>query len=467
MTSRLILGVFLAAVLATLHCHDAESVQQDPVETEAEEALLGYLRIDTSNPPGNETAGAKYLQALLAKEGIAAELIGPNPQRQSLYARLRSGSPEKALVLLHHIDVVPVNTAEWTKPAFAGLRSGGYLWGRGALDVKSLGIAQAMAMIDLKRRNVPLKRDVILLAVADEEMGGAVGAQAVLGSRPELFADVGYVLNEGGYNETVVDYVALFGIEVQQKVPLWLRITVKGQSGHAAAPPDDGGPLARLVRILTDIQNIESSYRLTPAVKRHFHEAGKARPVGDARGDYQRTITEPIDPKQAATSLSPGYRALLRDTIAITRITGGSCVNCIPATASADLDIRLIEDTKPEAMLTRIREIVGKRGEVEVVLQGEPGPASPTDTPLFQTLTRVFKSAEPKAVVAPTVSAGTSDSRFFRSRGITAYGIAPFKVNYYDADTVHGNDERIRARFFSEGVRLMRRIVIDFCAKTP
>jgi acetylornithine deacetylase/succinyl-diaminopimelate desuccinylase-like protein len=191
------------------------------MDREAEDALVSYLRIDTTNPPGNETAGAQFLQQLFAKDGIDAQLIGSNPARQSIYARLSSGTSEKALLLLHHIDVVPVAMNEWSKPPFSGLRSNGYIWGRGALDIKSLGIAEAMAMIDLKRRHAALKRDIIYLGVADEELGGLHGCKELLEKHPELFSNVGFVLNEAGYNETIVDKITFWGIEVQQKVPLF------------------------------------------------------------------------------------------------------------------------------------------------------------------------------------------------------------------------------------------------------
>src|SRR6202011_1641124 len=183
---------------------------------------------------------------VLAKEGIESRLVGSDPNRQSLYARLSSGSNEKALILLHHIDVVPAVAAEWTKPPFAGLRSNGYLWGRGALDIKSLGIAELLAFADLKRRKLPLVRDVIYLAVADEELGGTHGCRELLETHPELFANAGYVLNESGYNETIVDKVTFWGIEVQQKVPLFLRVHVKGPAGHSATPPENGGVLLQL-----------------------------------------------------------------------------------------------------------------------------------------------------------------------------------------------------------------------------
>jgi len=462
-----LLFLLLAAALVPLNCRRATGSAVDPLDAEARRILTDYIRIDTSNPPGNETAGANYLRQLLAKEGIESQLIGSDPNRRSLYARLRSGTNEKALVLMHHIDVVPVAATEWTKPPFGGVESGGYLFGRGALDIKSLGVAELMALIEIKRLKLPLRRDIIYFAVADEEAGGLRGCKALLDEHPELFANAGYVLNEGGYNETIVDKVAFWGIETQQKLPLWLRVRVSGAPGHGAAPPDDGGTIGRLVRALAKIQEIETPYRLTPPAQRYF--AALAKTKNDYRGDAMRALKEPIDVEQLKKSLSPGYRSLLHDTIAITRVNGGTSLNSLPAHATADLDIRLLPDETPDAMIATVRSAVtaaaGKRGEVDVLVTAAPVPESTPNTDLFRVLTRQFQKAEAGSTVATTLGGGTSDSRFFRAKGIVAYGIAPFKVNYYDADTVHGNDERIRLNFFTEGTHLVRSIVREFCAR--
>ena len=322
-----------------------------------------------------------------------------------------------------------------------------------------------MAIADLKRRNVPLRRDIIYLGVADEETGGLAGCRELLEQHPELFANVGFVLNEGGSSETVVDKVTVWGIETQEKVPLWVRITMEGQAGHAASPPDGGGVLARLVHCLEQISKIPAPYRLTPSVERYFRAMGKTR--SDERGAVLREIRDPIDAARVERVLPMGYRSLLHDTLAITRIEGGSCTNCLPARATADIDIRVLDDEHTEPMLEKIRALMpaGRGVRLEVLLAGQPVAESRSDTELFRVLSATMRAAEPGSSVAAFVSPGTSDSRYFRGRGIVAYGIAPFKVNYYDADTVHGNDERIRARFFSEGVRLMRTIVRGFCAR--
>lgn len=450
----------LGALLTS--CNEAEGVASDPLEREAEEALVSYLRIDTTNPPGNETAGAVFLRDLLVKEGIPARLVGRDPQRQAVYARLESGAQEKALLLTSHIDVVPAVPSSWTLPPFSGARDGGYIWGRGALDIKSLTIAHVMSMIDLKRRGAKLRRDVVFLAVPDEELGGLQGMHRLLEEHPELVANVGFAMNEGGANETAVDQVIYWGIEVQQKVPLWLRLTTDGEGGHGSSPPENGGATVKLVRALHTIGSLETPYRLDPEVAAVLAAAAAAR--RDARGKMLGLIREPLDGAVIERDLPPGYRALLRDTIAVTHIEAGHSVNVVPTAATAAIDIRLLPSSAPEPMLARIREAVGEDGRVEVLLSSPPVKASPAGGPLFETATRLMRESSPGSAAGPMVSAGTTDSRFLRARGIAAYGVMPFKVNYYDADGVHGHNERIRARFFAEGVRLMRSIVRDFCA---
>jgi acetylornithine deacetylase/succinyl-diaminopimelate desuccinylase-like protein len=378
-----------------------------------------------------------------------------------VYARLKSDSGNgKALVLLSHIDVVPADATLWRNPPFSGKREGGYIWGRGALDVKSLTIAQLMAFVDLKRRGTKLRRDVIFLAVPDEELGGINGTKKLLEQHPELFENAGFVLNEGGSNETAVDKVLFWGIEVQQKVPLWLRVTAEAQGGHGAGGAMGSAPM-KLIRALSAVAAIETPYRLTDVVARTSAISAAARK--DGGGQRVRMLREPLDVARIESELPPGYRSLLRDTIAITRLNAGNAVNVMPSRAIGEIDIRLLPGSPTAAMLARVREAVGENAAVDVILAGEPAPESPSSGELYDALVRVFHQAAPGSAVGPLMSPGTTDSRFFRARGIVAYGIAPFKVNYYDTDGVHGNDEKIRTRFFGEGVGVTRNIVRDFC----
>ena len=451
-------AVVLALFLLSLQCRRADGIAQNPIDREAEEAFVAYLRIDTTS--GKETAGAIYLRDFLTKNGVAARLVGDDPARRGVYVRLASGTTEPALLLLSHIDVVPADAARWRNPPFSGKREGGYIWGRGALDAKSLTIAQVMSLLDLKRRGAALRRDVVLLAVPDEELGGLRGAKALLERHPELFTNVGFVLNEAGVNETAMDRVLFWGVEVQQKVPLWLRVSAEATGGHGAL---GAGASEKLVRALAAIDQLETPYRLTEDVAHVAALAAKMR-KGE-RGAALQLIRAPLDVPRIERELPPGYQAILRDSITITQMSAPGAVNVVPSRAIADIDIRLLPGTKPDQMLARVRQAAGENATVDVLLAGEPVPPSAVDTELFATLTRVFTAAAPGSSVAPTISSGTTDSRWFRARGITAYGIAPFKLNYYDADGIHGDNERIRARFFSEGVGVMREIVREFCEK--
>lgn len=458
------LSLFLT-VLCLASCDKASAVAEDPAHAEAQQYLADYIRIDTSNPPGRETAGAKYIQGILASAGIEARLAGADPERQSVWARLESGSDEPALLLLHHIDVVPADGEGWKVGPFSGETVNGYVWGRGALDVKSLGIAHLMAFLDLHRQGRPLRRDVVLLGVADEETGGAQGIRQLLDSSPEIFENVGFVLNEGGSNQTIVDRVSFWGIEVDQKVPLWVRLTTRGAGGHAAAPPTDGGASLKLVQALHSVQQLPLETALVPSVEAYFKAIAPTRP--GARGRILARIAEAMESPRDLEQIPESYRILLGDTLAITRLEAGNSTNAVPTSASGDLDLRLLPGRDPEAKLRELRAILPADVEIEVLLSGPPSPPAPVDTELFRILREEMLAAEPGSVAGPMAFPGTTDSRFFRVRGVVAYGMSPFKVNYYDAPGVHGENERIRLPFFLEGVDLTKSVVRRFCLADP
>lgn len=460
-TQALAAALLLILAVGIGSCRRAGAGAEDPVEIEAEKLLVEYLRIDTSNPPGNETRGAEFFRRIFEAEGIESRMLGEDPSRQSVWARLPSGKPAPALMLLHHIDVVPADPSEWSVPPFEGRRANGYIWGRGALDTKSLGIAHLMAMLDLHRRGAPLERDLIFLAVADEEAGGLKGLSRLLEIHPELFERVGWVFNEGGANETVVDRVRWWGIEIDQKVPLWVRLEARGEPGHGSVPPHDGGATAKLVRAVGAVLEIPTPTTITPSVAAQFRSLGRTKP-----GIKGEILLEPEKflGTQAMGNLSPGTIALMQNTIAVSVLSAGGLVNVIPSVARAEMDVRLIPGADPAPVLDAIRQAVGTNAEVSVILEGEPSPASPIDAPIFGLVSRIFTEEMPGSVAGPSVSTGSSDSRFLRARGIPTYGVMPFMVNYYDGGGVHGPDEKIRARFFSQGVRLMRKIVREAVA---
>jgi acetylornithine deacetylase/succinyl-diaminopimelate desuccinylase-like protein len=436
----------------------------EPDLSPAARHLQAYVRVDTSNPPGNEKAGALYLKRLLDEADIASEIHETRPGRASLYARLKGSGSRGGLLLHHHIDVVPAAPAGWEAPPFSGAIRGIRLVGRGTIDDKGLGIAQLEAFLDAKRSGT-LRSDLVFLATPDEETGGDLGVSLLLKKRPHWLAGVSDVIGEGGLVETIVDRPRLFGIEVQQKGALWLRLSASGPGGHASLPgPTE--PSVRIARAVAAVAGKGRPLRLEPEVERAFRARegiGKGHP---AAGDLKRRVSS--DPAHLRAELSPRDLALLTDTIAVTRIgTDSLAQNSLPRTAWAELDIRFLPSTDPAELLGWVRAtIADPLVKVEVVFQGVPGPASPeADVPgVYGVIRKVLAERFPGAAVVPDVSPALSENRVFRAHGIRAYGLTPFRLNYYDMAGIHGQNERIRLDWFDEGVETMKRIVRAWAA---
>lgn len=433
---------------------DAEAPSRSSVGSDAPpvEKLRSYLQIDTTNPPGNEGEAAEWLASMLRDEGLEPKLLTSPEGRTSLYARWRAreGVDGPALVLMHHIDVVPADD-DWQHPPFSGRVVGGKIWGRGALDVKSLGIAQMEAMFSLRRSGVGLGKDIVYLAVADEEAGGGQGARWLLDAHPELFAGVEGVLNEGGNNRTLQAHVALWGVEVAQKRPFWLKLTAHGRGGHASGF-HPGSALHQLIRGLDKIVERPMRYRLTEPSRIYFSALFEAMGgEGDLAG-----MEENFRTGEPARGLMPGQDVYFVDTLHVTQIEGSNGPNVVSPIATARIDGRLLPDTDDAALLAEIRELVGSLIEVEVVLRADPVPPSSRETPVWQALVDVLSIRAP---VVPTFLTGTTDSRFFRARGIPAYGFSPFAIDAGDLQGIHGRDEAIPVAEFLRGIETLRRVL--------
>ncbi len=428
--------------------------------SEAARWLQAYLRIDTTDPPGHEERGAAYLADLLHREGISTTLLVSPEGRASLYARLRSSMPAGAaagpVILLHHIDVVPAGP-DWTIEPFAGTVKKGRLWGRGALDIKSLGIAELAAVIDLHRRHVPLARDVIYLAAADEERGGRQGVGWLLRSHPELFAGAAGVLNEGGANRTVNGRALWAGIEVAQKRPLWLRISASGRPGHGSGL-NPSSATHQLIRGLARVLDLPPRWKVTEAARLYL---GALAPLHNAK--YRRIFThldDVVHEDGPTEDLMPGLANLFLDTFQVTVLRSGEKINVIPGEAGAQVDARLLPETDGQAYLARVKEALGGGLRVEVLLTSPPVPPSPVDDPIYRAVAGVLAKTAP---VVPAFIAGFTDSRYFRERGIPAYGVSPFFLEPQDFLGIHGPDESIPLVELDRGVERMKRIV-EACA---
>ncbi|HEX2222758.1 MAG TPA: M20/M25/M40 family metallo-hydrolase, partial [Thermoanaerobaculia bacterium] len=434
--------------------------------SEAARWLWGYLRIDTTNPPGHEHKSAAFLAEILHREGIPTRLLVTPEGRTSLYARLsapaRAGQARQAtpaVLLLHHMDVVAAGPG-WTVPPFQGLIRDGRMWGRGAVDDKSLGIAQLAAFLDLKRKKVPLERDVIYLAVADEENGGLRGTAWLLEKHPELFRGVEGVIGEGGRSQAAAGKLLWWGIEVAQKRPLWLEVSTSGRGGHASGlNPESANH--RLIEGLARVLALPPRWRVTPPA-RDYLEA-----IAPLHNDHWKrvltnidaTVDEKTGPREF---LFPGMANLFLDTVQVTVLSGGNRINVIPASASARLDVRLLPDTDAEAFLARIREALGDGYAVKVLVTSPPAPPSPAGGRLYAAFQKVLSRDAP---VVPTMVPGFTDSRFFRERGIPAYGITPFALEGDDLKGIHGPDERIPLDELDRGVERMRGILRAYAGR--
>lgn len=451
---RALRAVAVVGLLAFGSAHAADFARQAP------ERLAEYLRIDTTNPPGNESAGVTYLAAILDAAGIAYQTAESAPGRGNLWARLEGGD-EPALVLLHHIDVVSADPRYWQVEPLSGAIRDGYVWGRGALDMKGIGIAQLQAFLALHASGRRLNRDVILVASADEEAGGAFGAGWLIEHHPEIFDGVGFLLNEGGSGTRLADDV-VFTVEVTQKVPLWLRLTARGQPGHGSTP-QSATAVTRLLRAGDRLAQTAFPPRVIPPVRSLFEGLApyQNETLAARYANLDAAVTDDTFLRYLQLT-DPGAHALLRNTCSITRLAGSDKINVVPTEASMEIDCRLLPDQDVEAFIADLNTVINDPNvDVETLMAFTPA-VSRSDTPLFQVIEAAVARQHRGARVLPGVLTGFTDSHFFRDLGIASYGFGPFVVPQEDRGGVHGNDERLGVDAMIDGTRLMIDVLTRF-----
>ena len=435
----------------------AQPLDDEAMADQALAWLQEFIRIDTVNPPGNESRAVDFLGAILDAEGIPWQSAESAPGRGNLWARLEGGD-QPALMLLQHTDVVPADRKYWTTDPLSGEIRDGYLWGRGALDMKGTGISQLAAFIALHRSALALNRDVILLATADEEAGGFFGAGWMVEHHPELFEGVGFVINEG---DGGIDREGrlLFNVEVTQKVPVWLRLQAVDTPGHGSMPRETSS-VTRIVEALGRLNDTAFPPRIVPAVDEYF--ANLAEDAGGewagAYRDMAAAVREPgfLDRLQAE---SPFLHALTRDTCSLTRMQGSNKINVVPPEAWAEIDCRILPDRPAEEFVEEIRGLLEGTGvEVEVLMAFTPAVTS-TDTAVYRAIEQVMTRRYPGSSVRPSVATGFTDSHFMRDIGIAAYGFDPIIVPESEFSRIHGNDERVDVEAYRRGVGDLRAIV--------
>ena len=434
---------------------------------EAAQLLVQYLRINTTNPPGNERRTADWLAAVLAREGIAAQVFEPAPGKANLYARLRGDGSARPIILLNHMDVVLASPEYWSVDPFGGLIRDGYIWGRGAQDMKGEGIAELMTLVVLKRVGVPLKRDVIFLATADEEVGQGVGAGWFVEHHPELVRDAEFLVNEGGTIRLNEDRgVEYYGVGTTEKSPFWLQLVARGTAGHGSRPTPDN-PVHRLIRGVAKVAAYQTPLVVTPPVERYFRDLATIEPDAQRRTWFQDIRAALRDTAVArAITADLTYNALLRNTISITGLKGSDKTNVIPPVATATLDIRLLPGQDPQAFLADLVRTVGDTG-ITIRPDGPNWPAteSPIDTDLFRAIVAAAHARHPGVLVTTPPLAGFTDSHFFRNLGVVSYGVSPFPISEADSRGVHGNNERLSLDALTFGVHFMYEVVARVAAK--
>jgi len=421
---------------------------------EAIELLRGYVRIDTTNPPGNEIEGVRFLAAALARDGISSDVAESAPGRANLVARLGGTGGLGGIVLHHHVDVVYADRRYWSIDPFGGEIRDGCLYGRGALDMKSTGILQLVAMLALKRARVPLTRDLVLLATADEEAGSAFGAQWIAAHRPHWLTGAEYAISEMGVIHSDPRFTApLATIVVSEKTALPIRLTARSAPGHGSIPWADTAPHL-LVRALGRLLDADRPVRVLPAVQEFFARLAEVLPPGAGAGldDLDVSLRDPAF--RARLFADRLFAAMLRTTFAVTMLTGSEKSNVIPAEASAMLDCRMLPGDDPEEILAWIRDVIGdQRVEVELTREAKVPNFSPPDTELYKAMADALRRRAPGAVVVPELLVAFTDNWVFRGAGLHGYGFGPFVLGADEWQRIHGNDERISLENIREGVR--------------
>lgn len=424
--------------------------------------LKAIVRLDTSNPPGNESRVTAYMAEVLRHAGLEPRLLESEPGRGSLVVRYSSGGRGKPLLIMSHIDVVPVERPLWSVPPFDAVEKDGFLWGRGTLDDKGMAAAELETMLLLARNKTALGRDVIFLAEADEEAGGGRGMDWLLEHHPDLF-DVAMALNEGGRvirgDDGAVRYVA---VQTTEKTYQDFTLVAHGTAGHSSIPTGDN-PVDRLVRALGRVATLTFEPRLNEVTRAFF--AGLAPTLPADLAICVRNLDDPRSGPRCMEALSANanFGAMLRTTCTPTMLNAGFKENVIPAEARANLNCRILPGTDLPAFAAMLRERIAD-ARVDLLFgrpaKAETGP-SPVDTPLFTAIGKVARAMAPRAPVVPYMSPGGTDSQVLRARGVVAYGLLPFPIREDDLRSMHGNDEKIAIGSFAFGTEMLYRIVLE------
>jgi len=434
-----------------------KKIYENPVEI-----LQNLIRFNTTNPPGHEAACINYVRGLLDDAGIESSLLAIDPERPNLIARLPGEGKAPPLLLYGHVDVVTTENQPWQQPPFEGKLVDGYVWGRGALDMKGGVAMMVAAFLRANAEGLRPPGDIVLAIVSDEEAGGDYGAKFLVEQHPEIFKDIKHAIGEFGGFTLTIGGKRFYPIMISEKQVCWMKATVRGEGGHGSMPVK-GGVMAKLSRLLKALDENDLPVHVTPPAKMMVDAMASA--LGGFQGFILGQLTNPAMTNFVLKLLGSRARTfypLFRNTVSPTILHGSTKINVIPTEASVELDGRLLPGQTPEDMLRELRAIVDDDVQLDVV-QFDPGPAEP-DMSLFNKLADILKEADPEGIPVPLLLSGVTDGRFFSQIGIQTYGYLPMTLpaDFNFANVIHSADERVPAAAIEFGAEAIYKALSRF-----
>jgi len=428
--------------------------------------LQDLIRIDTTNPPGNELPAAQYLAEALRQGGLEPTVLESSPGRGSVVARLRGDGSQRPLLLMSHIDVVPAEAREWTHPPFAAEIADGYLWGRGAVDTKNLTAIELATLLTLKHAGASLKRDIIFAATADEEVGGKYGMAWLVNTHPEL-VDAEYAINEGGGFGVEIGGKRFYLVQTGEKGVCWMKFTVKGTPGHGSVPHADNA-VAKLAAVLARAAQARLPQHRTATVDRLVRALAAAQPFPTSvmLPLVLNPMFEPLILRQMAKAGAVGMvlRATLHNTVSPTVLKAGSKTNVIPSEATAEVDGRTMPGFKPEDLVRELRPYIGDEVQVDITTSSDGYESEPA-SPLFDLFQQVLSEHDSGSVAVPFLVPGGTDGRFLADKGVKVYGFSPLKQEpgLNVLEMAHARNERISLANLEFATRVVYDVVRKLC----
>jgi acetylornithine deacetylase/succinyl-diaminopimelate desuccinylase-like protein len=461
---RTLLLTISLVFFTSVNAQDRYLIDWDAAGEESLQHLVELIKINTTNPPGNETEAARYLQAVLAAEGIESQLYWQDPERANLVARIKGNGSKRPILIMGHTDVVGVQAERWTEDPFGGLRKDGWVYGRGTLDDKDNVTAGLMVMIMLKRQGVELDRDIIFLAESGEEGTPQVGINFMVEKHWNQIA-AEYCLAEGGSGILEDAGVKVVGVQTTEKMPRRVTLIARGTAGHGSVPRLDNA-VATLARAVARADAWQTEMRLNETTKTYFERLATVSSPEDAFRYENVDNPEETDAIQKHFEETfPYHYSVLRTSVVPTIMQAGFRKNVIPSEATAMLDIRMLPDENVDDFYTQLATVIDEPN-VEIVPEEIYRPAAPPsglDNAMFASLERAAHSLYPEAIVLPTMSTGATDMSQIRAKGVPAYGIGPIRSieELNSGNGAHSDNERVSEAALIDFIRFMWTVIID------